>query len=116
MADQPAIDCRDVSGTPVRCSRERWVGKIEANHPELRDRPGDIAGVIEAPDWVLQDRQYGNRRHHIRLQANGLFLVAVVEYRYVEQGVAGHLVTAFLRTKLREGDKVLYSHIPEDTA
>lgn len=103
-----AINVEDHEGVPVGCGSERWREKIERNHPELIGREGDVALAIADPDFVLQDRDYPERRHFVRRVADSLFLDAVVEYRYSHDGLRGSLVTAFLRSRLRRGDPVLY--------
>lgn len=90
------------------CDAHRWAWKIEANHPELVDRQPDVAHAIAEPEIVLQDRDYGDRRHHIRRDPNGLYIVAVVEYRYASGQAQGLVITAFLRSRLRVGDEVLF--------
>jgi len=108
--DEILIDVPDYQGIRVTCLRERWTEKIEANHPELAGRADDVAEAIRAPEMVSQDRDYGNRKHHIRLQPDNLYLDVVIEYRYTAQtsGPVGRVVTAFLRSDLRRDDEPLY--------
>ena len=103
-----AVDVHDYEGVRVVCDWDRWQLKIEDNHPELSGWESDVARAISDPALVLQDRDFVNRKHHIRKQRNGLFLDVGVEYRQKPGGLPGHLVTAFVRQRLRSGDSVLY--------
>lgn len=98
----------DHQGTQVRCSRDHWRRKIVENHPELSDRQEDVVDTISDPDLVLQDRDYGNRRHFIRRDSTGLYIDVVVEYRHMTEGIVGRMVTAMLRARLRSDDWPLY--------
>lgn len=66
--------------------------------------------AIEERDTVFRDRTYGDRKHHIRRQPNGLLLNVIVKYRYDRQTLetVGDVVTAFFQRRLRDGDYVLY--------
>ena len=100
--DGPLISEPDYRGTLVTCTRQCWEEKVEANHPELAGRHEEVAEVIRDPHFVFQDRDYGNRQQHYRLRGNGLFVKAVVEYRYDAQAaqVVGRVVTAFVQDGL----------------
>lgn len=102
------IDVLDFEGVRVVCDAQRWAEKIDANHPELSGKHDDVPQSISEPEMVLQDRDYGARRHHVRRSANNLYTMVVVEYRYSRGDVTGHLVTAFVRQRLRADDEVLY--------
>lgn len=100
---------RDYQGTRVVCTLRHWRQKVEANHPELVGLAGEVASILETPDIVLQDRDYRALRHHIRRTGEQRYTAAVVEYGYVDNEVAmGRLVTAFVRRRLRAGDRALY--------
>jgi len=90
------------------CEPHRWAQKIDANHPELSGKQAEVAEAIANPEIVLQDRDYPDRRHFIRRNADALYTVAVIEYRYSRGLLMGHLVTAFVRYRLRSDDHVLY--------
>lgn len=92
----------------MQCTEQLWRSKIEANHPELIGKQAEVAAAISQPEIVLQDRDYGNRRHHIRRNTAARYTSAVVGYRYSREGVTGHVITAFERRRLRTDDEVLY--------
>lgn len=102
------FDVPDYQGTRVRCSRDHWRRKIVENHPELSDRQQDVVETISRPELVLQDRDYGNRRHFIRRDPAGLYIDVVVEYRHMTEGIVGRMVTAMLRARLRANDRPLF--------
>lgn len=102
------FDVLDHQGTPVRCSRDHWCRKIFENHPELSGRQQDVVSAVSDPELVLQDRDYGNRRHFIRRDPAGLYIDVVVEYRHTTEGITGRMVTAMLRARLRSGDRPLF--------
>lgn len=106
-----AIDVVDYDGTPVHCDSVRWAEKIEANHPEVAGAEAAVALAIKTPEVVLQDRDYANRRHLIRRRSDATYLCAVVEYRYWQHALSGRLVTAFVRSRLRANDLVLYVNV-----
>jgi hypothetical protein len=106
-----AIDVVDYERTPVQCDSVRWAEKIEANHPELIAEQAAVALAIATPEIVLQDRDYPNRRHLIRRRNDTTYIDAVVEYRYWQHALTGRLVTAFVRSRLRSNDLVLYVNV-----
>jgi hypothetical protein len=108
--EDPLISVPDYEGTQIVCTVVRWTSKIEANHPELVGWHELVADILQSPEIVLQDRDYGNRKHHIRQLPDGLYLKVVTEYRYDRslEGVLGRVVTAFMQSRLREGDQPLY--------
>ena len=97
----------------VTCSKARWRIKIEQNRPELIGRERDVQATIAEPEIVFEDRNYPDRKHHIRVLPNGLYLKVVTGYQYdpESQQVRGRFVTAFLQDKLRDGDTPLYMRI-----
>lgn len=103
-----ALDVMDYEGTPVTCTTARWTRKIDANHPELSGKQSSVGEAIASPEIVLQDRDYPDRRHLIRRTSDTLYILVVVEYRYTQGSLAGSMVTAFLCSRLRRGDPVLY--------
>lgn len=105
------IDVNDYEGIRVLCDAQRWANKIDANHPELSGKQDEVAEAIRNPEIVLQDRDYPDRRHLIRRNADSLYIAAVVEYRYSRGSVTGRLVTAFVRYRLRPDDHVLYVNV-----
>lgn len=98
----------DFEGIPVGCTAERWDEKVTRNHPELIGHENEVAMAIRDPALVFQDRDYAVRRHFIRGFGESLFLDVVVEYQRLPDGLRGRLVTAFLRTRLRLGDPLIY--------
>ena len=98
----------DYEGTHVTCDASRWTSKIDVNHPELSGKQAEVSEAIANPEIVLQDRDYPNRRHLIRRNAESLYIAAVIEYRYSRGTITGRLVTAFVRSRLRPDDQVLY--------
>ena len=100
----------DYEGVDVLCERARWEEKIVRNRPELDGREDEVIEAIQNPELVLQDRDYPNRKHHIRRAPEGLYLKVVAGYRYdaASGTVLGHFVTAFLQDRLRDGDTLLY--------
>ena len=100
----------DYEGTEITCSREQWMSKVERDHPELVGKHEDVRGVIANPQIVSQDRDYPDRKRHIRLNPDGLYLKVVTGYRYdpARAATVGRLVTAFYQDRLREGDEILF--------
>ena len=107
----PGIDVIDYDGNRVLCDGERWAAKIDANHPELSGKQAEVVEAIQNPEIVLQDREYSARRHLIRRNADSLYICVVVEYVYSNGSFAGRLVTAFVRSRLRLGDKILFMNV-----
>lgn len=107
----PGLDVADYEGVRVACDPQRWAQKIDANHPELTGKQAEVAEAIANPEIVLRDRDYPERRHFIRRNVDALYIVAVVEYRYAHGLLTGHLVTAFVRSRLRSDDQVLYVNV-----
>lgn len=106
-----AIDVFDYEGIRVTCTVQQWSIKIDLGHPELSGEQVAVAEVIADPELVLQDRDYPDRRHLTRRTPEALYLVAVVEYQYLEDALRGRLVTAFLRRRLRSDDHVIFVSI-----
>lgn len=107
----PLLRVLDYEGVEVLCSKEHWESKIESNHPELAGRERDVAGAIEHPAMVLQDRDHPRRKHHMVRTQTGHWLKVVVDYESDSSSGAerGSVLTAFLHRRLRPGDAVLYS-------
>lgn len=91
------ISVTDYEGTTVTCTATHWARKVELNHPELVGRHEEVAEAIRDPHVVMQDRDYRDRKHHIRVLDSGRLLKVVAEYAYDPHGgtVTGRLITAF---------------------
>lgn len=103
------IEERDFEGVSFECTGERWLGKVVASHPELAARTDDVRAAITDPSLVIADRDYTNRKHHIRGIGLDLLIDVVVEYRYWPEGVQGRVVTAFLRRTPPTHGEVLFN-------
>jgi hypothetical protein len=98
----------DYEGAVVECSVGAWQSKIVRDHPELEGQEREVESAVADPEIVLQDRDYPDRKHHIRRTADGLYLKVVTGYAYVDGVSEGTVVTAFLQGRLRRGDTILY--------
>lgn len=108
MADVFAIDTHDYAGVPVRCTREWWEEHIVARRPWLAGSVGQVTALLVDPDRVFSDRHFDNRGSFLRRVASDRYIKAVVEYRHVEQGLEGRLVTVYLDRGRRPGDTLVY--------
>ena len=79
------IEEADYMGVTVTCTEERWTGKVEASHPNMRGKEDLVRRAITDPDVVMQ------------------------EYEYGPEPTRGRLVTAFMRRRRRRGDVLLYA-------
>jgi hypothetical protein len=104
----------DFEGTEVLCTRAHWIDKIEFDHPELQGLEAAVEEAVRSPEIVLQDRDYPDRKHHIRRfpegQYAGMYLKVVAGYSYEPNrgSSTGFVVTAFIQDRLRSGDGVLF--------
>jgi hypothetical protein len=103
---------RDYQGVEVVCSRQHWVEKIVARHPDMAGREQEVIEAIAEPEAVFRDRDFPSRKIHVRRSAGGgLLTVAVVEYATSETEAL--LVTAFRRDRPRHGDVLIYGGLEE---
>jgi hypothetical protein len=98
----------DYEGTVVECSVGAWQSKVVRDHPEIEGREREVESAVVDPEIVLQDRDYPDRKHHIRRTPDGLYLKVVAAYAYMDGVAEGTVVTAFLQSRLRRGDTILY--------
>jgi len=103
------IEEADYMGVTVTCTEEQWRAKVEAGHPNMRGKEDLVRGAIIDPDVVMQDRSRPSRKHHLREEPDGRYVMVVVQYDYGPEPIRGRLVTAFMRRRRRQGDVLLYS-------
>ena len=87
-------------GFSVRTTTAYW-SLIEAKHPKLRNRAGDVAQALVHPEQICQSRQDPAVYLFYRTDQHRL-LCAVVKRLDGE----GFLVTAYPCDKIKEGDPV----------
>lgn len=112
VSNQEALfSVEDYEGTIVSCTPDAWQSKIVRDHPELEGREEEVETVVAKPEIVLQDRDYPDRKHHIRRTPDGLYMKVVAGYAYANGDSEGTVITAFLQSRLRRGDTVLYVQV-----
>jgi hypothetical protein len=86
----------DLEGNRVVISTDIWRGKVLRAHPALSPHFGEVLRAIYAPDHILPDPDFKQRRHHyLRGAGPSRWLLVVLSY---EQEPV-RLISAFPRRK-----------------
>jgi hypothetical protein len=103
MAIFEAIDPR---GYKVICTEERWKLHVLDEHPSMANRVDEVKEAIEKPflGFIFQDASYENRQIYYG-KAEGIRYVKVVVEFDKEEGV---LITAYLATGMKAGEKLIW--------
>jgi hypothetical protein len=84
MADELAGEVQDVGGATVVVPAELWREKILRDHPELASHLADVLRAVAAPDHVLADPVYRDRRrYYLHGAGPSRWLLVVVSYEQV---------------------------------
>lgn len=81
MADGSVAEGRDPGGTRFIVPARLWREKILRAHPELAPFLDDVARAVAAPDHVVNDPVYEDRRrYYLRSAGPSRWLLVVVSY------------------------------------
>ena len=114
MAD--LFNCLDLDGVAVSCAQTRWTSHIISDHPELANCEEHVERAITNPLEVRQDPLHSDRKlyYGVTNRAPGRVSLAFIRV-VVQYGHQGHVVTAFMCSKIREGDALLWSSSHQQT-
>ena len=107
------FETADCFGTRVVGSHARWNGHVLVRHPDLAEYQQQVIRAIAAPLYVYQSSRRPNRRLFYReidfpAPFTEEYLLAVVAYDPVEDGLAGILVTAYPASEIHANNLLLW--------
>ena len=99
----------DIYGVPVRCSHDTWDGHILVRHSELSGLEHLAADTVGDPDMVYDSGRRSNRKLFYREAVQPLpfedrYILVVVAYDYLPEGVEGVVVTCHPINNVLEGN------------
>ncbi len=99
----------DIYGVPVSCSHDTWNGHVLFRHPELNGLEQLAVDSVLAPDMVYDSGSRSNRKLFYReaaqpLPFNDRYILVVVAYDGLPEGVFGVLVTTHPVNRILEGN------------
>ena len=99
----------DIYGVAVRCSHDTWDGHIVVRHPELNGLEHLTVDAVRSPDMVYDSGSRSNRKLCYRevvqpLPFNDRYILVVVAYDDLPEGVVGVVVTAHPIDGILEGN------------
>lgn len=103
----------DVYGVPVTCTHGTWGGHILEHHPVLSGQQRLVADALTDPDRIYDSGRRYNRKLFYReaeqpLPFNERYILVIVAYDDLPEGVAGVVVTAYPIDDFLEGDIYWY--------
>ncbi len=101
---------RDRLGREVVLTEMRWQ-HMRYRHQDMAQRLADVRAVIENPDVVTVDADFGHRQNsYRRFGTSRLFVKVVVHYRPVPpQGMrVGEVITAYTTQRIAAKENALW--------
>ena len=113
VSDPPStgilFDVEDPLGRRIRLSENQWYGHVLDQHPELATMVIEVQAALTHPDLICTDAVKASRVCHYRRTSYGSSpkYMKVIVHR--ESGaVAGEVITAFMASRRRSGEEVIY--------